>query len=107
MSAPAACTKYSLAAIRTQVALAPRRARESRRLLGLGLALVVGWTDPEGRRPLLDALLLAYYDPDGRLIYAGRAGSGINDAELARLWHRLQPLAVSTMPVPTDYAIRT
>jgi hypothetical protein len=47
--------------------------------------VVVGWTDPEGRRPLLGALLLAYYDPDGRLIYAGRAGSGINDAELARL----------------------
>jgi ATP-dependent DNA ligase len=42
-------------------------------------------------------LLLAYYDPDGRLIYAGRAGTGINDAELARVWRRLQPLAVDTM----------
>jgi bifunctional non-homologous end joining protein LigD len=61
--------------------------------------LVVGWTDPEGRRPLLGALLLAYYDPDGRLVYAGRVGSGINQAELARLWHRLQPLAVSQMPL--------
>jgi bifunctional non-homologous end joining protein LigD len=26
-------------------------------------------------------------------------GSGINRAELARLWHRLQPLAVSQMPL--------
>jgi hypothetical protein len=26
-----------------------------------------GWTDPEGSRPWLGALLLAYYDPDGRL----------------------------------------
>jgi bifunctional non-homologous end joining protein LigD len=25
--------------------------------------IVVGWTDPEGRRPYLGALLLAYYDP--------------------------------------------
>ena len=25
--------------------------------------VVVGWTDPEGRRPYLGALLLAYYDP--------------------------------------------
>jgi ATP-dependent DNA ligase len=33
--------------------------------------VVVGWTDPEGSRPWLGALLLAYYDPDGRLIYAG------------------------------------
>jgi bifunctional non-homologous end joining protein LigD len=61
--------------------------------------VVVGWTDPEGARPLLGALLLAYYDTDGRLVYAGRVGSGINRAELARLWHRLQPLAVSQMPL--------
>ena len=25
--------------------------------------VLVGWTDPEGRRPWLGALLLAYYDP--------------------------------------------
>jgi DNA ligase D-like protein (predicted ligase) len=61
--------------------------------------VVVGWTDPEGRRPYLGALLLAYYDADGRLIYAGRAGTGINTAELERLWHRLQPLAADTMPL--------
>jgi ATP-dependent DNA ligase len=61
--------------------------------------MVVGWTDPEGSRPFLGALLLAYYDPDGRLVYAGRAGSGINTAELERLWHRLQPLATDKMPL--------
>jgi ATP-dependent DNA ligase len=37
--------------------------------------VVVGWTDPEGRGPWLGALLLAYYDPDGRLVYAGRAAA--------------------------------
>jgi DNA ligase D-like protein (predicted ligase) len=61
--------------------------------------VVVGWTDPEGRRPYLGALLLGYYDPDGRLIYAGRAGTGINTTELERLSHRLQPLAVDKMPL--------
>ena len=61
--------------------------------------VVVGWTDPEGRRPYLGALLLAYYDPDGRLVYAGRVGSGINTAELERLWRRLQPLAADKMPL--------
>ncbi|MGC2522581.1 MAG: non-homologous end-joining DNA ligase [Stellaceae bacterium] len=61
--------------------------------------VVVGGTDPEGRRPRLGALLLGYYDPDGRLIYAGRAGTGLNDAELERLWRRLQPLAVERMPL--------
>jgi DNA ligase D-like protein (predicted ligase) len=48
--------------------------------------VVIGWTDPEGARPFLGALLLGYYDPDGRLTYAGRVGTGINQAELARLW---------------------
>jgi ATP-dependent DNA ligase len=62
-------------------------------------ALVVGWTDPEGSRQWLGALLLGYYDPDGRLVYAGRVGAGINRAELERLWRRLQPLAVSDMPL--------
>ena len=61
--------------------------------------VVVGWTDPEGTRPRLGALLLAYYDPEGRLVYAGRAGAGIKQAELQRLWRRLQPLATSEMPL--------
>jgi ATP-dependent DNA ligase len=68
-------------------------------LLGFGFALVVGWTDPEGARPRLGALLLAYYDPDGKLVYAGRVGTGIKDAELERLWRRLQPLATPKMPL--------
>jgi bifunctional non-homologous end joining protein LigD len=61
--------------------------------------VVIGWTDPEGARPHLGALLLGHYDPGGRLTYAGRAGSGINQAELERLRRRLQPLAVSKMPL--------
>jgi bifunctional non-homologous end joining protein LigD len=61
--------------------------------------IVVGWSDPEGSRPRLGALLLAYYDDTGKLSYAGRAGSGISDAELERLWHRLQPLATKKMPL--------
>jgi bifunctional non-homologous end joining protein LigD len=61
--------------------------------------VVVGWTHPEGRRPYLGALLLAYYDPDGRLVYAGRAGTGIKQAELERLWRKLQPFANDKMPL--------
>ena len=63
--------------------------------------IIVGWTEPEGRRPWLGAVLLAYYDPDGRLTYAGRAGTGFDDAELAQVWQRLQPLAVEKMPLDT------
>jgi DNA ligase D-like protein (predicted ligase) len=63
--------------------------------------IIVGWTEPEGRRPWLGAVLLAYYDPDGRLTYAGRAGTGFDHSELAQVWQRLQPLAVETMPLDT------
>jgi bifunctional non-homologous end joining protein LigD len=57
--------------------------------------VVVGWTDPEGARPFLGAF------PQGRLVYAGRVGAGIDQAELARLWRLLQPIAVSKMPLDT------
>jgi ATP-dependent DNA ligase len=40
-------------------------------------SVFIGWTEPEGSRPYIGALLLGYYDPDGRLIYAGRVGSGM------------------------------
>jgi bifunctional non-homologous end joining protein LigD len=61
--------------------------------------VVVGWTDPEGGRSWLGSLLLAYYDDDGRLVYAGRAGSGFSQTELQRVWRRLQPLAVKETPL--------
>jgi ATP-dependent DNA ligase len=61
--------------------------------------VVVGWSDPEGSRHRIGALLLGYYTPDGRLVYAGRAGTGFSEAELERLWQRLQPLAVERMPL--------
>jgi ATP-dependent DNA ligase len=35
--------------------------------------VVVDWSDPEGTRPYLGALLLAYYTDDGKLTYAGSA----------------------------------
>ena len=44
-------------------------------------------------------MLLGYYNGDGRLIYAGRVGTGIDNAELERLWRRLQPLAIDKMPL--------
>ena len=61
--------------------------------------VVVGFTDPEGARAHLGALLLGYYDAKGKLRYAGRAGSGIKQSELKRLHDRLAPLATKTMPL--------
>jgi bifunctional non-homologous end joining protein LigD len=61
--------------------------------------VVVGWSDPEGSRHLIGSLLLGYYDPAGRLIYAGRVGTGMSVQTLARLHRRLEPLATSKMPL--------
>jgi bifunctional non-homologous end joining protein LigD len=62
-------------------------------LLRLGFALVVGWTDPEGSRPYLGALLLAYHDPGGRVV------SPAAPAPVSNRRRRLQPLATSQMPL--------
>jgi len=56
--------------------------------------VVVGWTDPEGSRPHLGALLLGYYTDDAKLIYAGRVGTGMPDKVLKDLRRRLDPLAI-------------
>jgi bifunctional non-homologous end joining protein LigD len=61
--------------------------------------VIVGWSDPEGTRPYLGALLLGYYTDDGRLIYAGRVGTGMPVKVLADLRRRLDPLARRTSPL--------
>jgi DNA ligase D-like protein (predicted ligase) len=61
--------------------------------------VVAGWSDPEGSRHLIGSLLLGYYDDEGRLIYAGRVGTGMSVQTLAMLHQRLEPLATSKMPL--------
>jgi ATP-dependent DNA ligase len=61
--------------------------------------VIVGWTDPEGSRPHLGALLLGYHASDGRLLYAGRAGTGMSMRTLGELKSRLEPLAIARMPL--------
>ena len=61
--------------------------------------IVVGWTKPAGSRQHFGALLLGYYTKDGRLHYAGRAGTGFTELELKRLAGVLRPLEVQRMPL--------
>jgi DNA ligase D-like protein (predicted ligase) len=61
--------------------------------------VVVGWSDPEGSRPHLGALLLGYYTDDGKLVYAGRVGTGMPVKVLTDLRRRLDPLARKTSPL--------
>jgi ATP-dependent DNA ligase len=68
---------------------------------------VVGWSDPEGSRPYLGALLLGYYTDDGKLIYAGRVGTGMPVKVLADLRRRLDPLARNTSPLSVPPSRKT
>ena len=69
--------------------------------------VIVGWSDPEGSRPHLGALLLGYYTDDGKLIYAGRVGTGMPVKVLADLRRRLEPLARRTSPLSVPPPRRT
>jgi DNA ligase D-like protein (predicted ligase) len=59
--------------------------------------VIVGFSKPQGSRQYLGSLLLGYYTKDGRLIYAGRAGTGMDDKTLKKLHGVLKPLEIKTM----------
>ncbi|HEX4092278.1 MAG TPA: non-homologous end-joining DNA ligase [Trebonia sp.] len=54
--------------------------------------VIGGYTDPQGARPGLGALLVGYYDGDGRLTYAGKVGTGFSTASLRSLQASLSAL---------------
>ncbi|WP_297600519.1 non-homologous end-joining DNA ligase [Mycobacterium sp.] len=59
--------------------------------------VVGGYTSPQGSRVALGALMLGYYE--GRdLIYAGKVGTGFDDATLHLLHERLSPITRDTPP---------
>jgi bifunctional non-homologous end joining protein LigD len=60
--------------------------------------VVVGWVEGEGSRKDFGALLLAHYR-DGKLVYAGRVGTGMTSREMADLRRRLEPLTIERMPL--------
>ena len=62
--------------------------------------VIIGFTDPEGSREGFGALLVGYYDPQGKLRYAGRVGTGFNTGQLIELHQRLESLARPDPTVP-------
>jgi DNA ligase D-like protein (predicted ligase) len=59
--------------------------------------VIAGYTDPKGSRTGFGALLIGYYDSDGRLVYAGKVGTGFDEATLSSL---AQTLSGLERPVP-------
>jgi DNA ligase D-like protein (predicted ligase) len=63
-----------------------------------GQELVVGgYTDPQGSRSGFGALLLGYFE-DGELRYAGKVGTGFDEATLSDLAARLEQLETTSSP---------
>jgi bifunctional non-homologous end joining protein LigD len=58
--------------------------------------VIVGWSEPEGSRNGIGALLLGYF-ADGRLLYAGRVGTGMSVKTLDMLYATLKPLEIPKM----------
>jgi DNA ligase D-like protein (predicted ligase) len=60
--------------------------------------VIGGFTDPQGSRTGLGALLLGYYDTGGQLTYAGKVGTGFDAGMLRRLHDALVPLERDRSP---------
>ncbi|WP_331282140.1 DNA ligase D [Pseudomonas sp. Leaf59] len=69
--------------------------------------VIVGYTEPKGSRSKFGALLLGLHDDDsGELRYAGKVGTGFNQATLATIFAQLTPLEVKKPAVvnpPTGF----
>jgi bifunctional non-homologous end joining protein LigD len=71
-----------------------------------GQELVIGgYTEPRGSRTEFGALLLGYYD-DARLLYAGKVGTGLDQATLRDIGSRLRSLTRTEPPFEDASAIR-
>ena len=58
---------------------------------------VGGFTDPQGARPGLGALLVGYHEGDD-FVYAGKVGTGFDQALLTELRAKLDARAIETTP---------
>jgi bifunctional non-homologous end joining protein LigD len=60
--------------------------------------VIGGFTDPQGTRIGLGALLLGYYDTNGKLVYAGKVGTGFDERTLHRLHDELTAIRQDQPP---------
>jgi bifunctional non-homologous end joining protein LigD len=54
--------------------------------------IIIGYTDPQGARSGFGSLLLGYHDDKKRLVYAGRVGTGFDEAKLKQLIRKLRDI---------------
>ena len=60
--------------------------------------VIVGYTEPTGNRVGVGALLIGFYEK-GRLLFAGKVGTGFDSAMLRELQAKLTPMEIESPPV--------
>jgi bifunctional non-homologous end joining protein LigD len=60
--------------------------------------VIGGFTDPEGSREGIGALLIGYYDKSGHLVFAGKVGTGYTRALALELRHTLDGIEQTECP---------
>jgi bifunctional non-homologous end joining protein LigD len=60
--------------------------------------VIGGYTEPRGSRSHFGALLLGVHDGDGRLVYAGKVGTGFDESRLRDVYARLRKLEREDSP---------
>jgi bifunctional non-homologous end joining protein LigD len=63
--------------------------------------VIGGYTDPKGSRTGFGALLVGFYEK-GKLVYAGKVGTGFDHATLQDLHKKLRKLDTDTCPLASD-----
>jgi bifunctional non-homologous end joining protein LigD len=60
--------------------------------------VIGGYTEPGGARQGFGALLVGYHEPSGKLTYAGKVGTGFDDALLKKLSRKLHLIKTEKPP---------
>ena len=60
--------------------------------------VIGGYTEPRRTRPYLGAILLGYFDDDGRLDYVGHTGGGFNRESLRDMYEQLRRIEQPESP---------
>lgn len=60
--------------------------------------VIGGWTDPQGSRRYFGAVLVGYYDDERQLRYAGKVGTGFNEAVLKEVYTKLSERSRADSP---------
>jgi bifunctional non-homologous end joining protein LigD len=94
---------WRLEGIISKRADSPYRSRRTKDWLKVKCTLrqefvIGGFTAPRGSRSHFGALLVGVHDADGGLVYAGKVGTGFDDATLKAMYARLRPLEADESP---------